>query len=71
MMAVVLYKEYREHRSIWLVLALVAALALLGVGTAFADDNTMQGRDVRDALQPLQPDQDHRGKLRPLEPREE
>jgi hypothetical protein len=35
MIAALLYKEYREHRSIWLALALLAAGLLVGVPQAF------------------------------------
>src|ERR1700735_4736377 len=36
MVVALLHKEYREHRSIWLALAAVAACVLLGVPSVFS-----------------------------------
>src|SRR5262245_32287624 len=49
MLKMVLWKEYREHRSIWLGMAAVAAAAILGVGYGIG----FQGQDgaaARDLL---------------------
>ena len=47
MLRVILWKEYREQRSIWLALALVAAASLLGANAALGEGHQAEeGRDL-------------------------
>jgi hypothetical protein len=49
MIAALLYKEYREHRVVWLALAVVAAGGMLGVPQLIEPEN-IQRQDYRELL---------------------
>src|SRR5262249_37447076 len=44
-----LWKEYREHRSVWLAVAVLTALATLGLRLALAPNGLQAEPQVRDA----------------------
>jgi hypothetical protein len=47
---VLFWKEYREHRAVWLTLAVVAALSLVGVKEIFAPEGLTSKPELRDLL---------------------
>src|SRR5262245_30248305 len=52
---VLLWKEYREHRVVWLALAAVSAAALLGLPALLAPEGLATNANVRDTLRLLTP----------------
>jgi ABC-type transport system involved in multi-copper enzyme maturation permease subunit len=50
MMQALLWKEYREHRSVWLTLALLGVLALVAVPAIFAPEGLASHEGLRDSL---------------------